>query len=211
MKRSVTLVSGLSGYGKTTFALRYLVNAPLAVRFLFDADFSEKNPIITEYSDRLRLPAAQAAADLDLQLCRGWVLFDPHALFPGRLDAGLEFFCEWALAMSQRIPGDKLLVIDEIWRYCNPQSLPEFLGTVIQTGRRFGLTLMLNSQEPNRLTGTIANGMSELVCFRLQGMRALDWAEEYGFQREEVQILPVLSYVARNLDTGGELRGKIRL
>jgi hypothetical protein len=53
--------------------------------------------------------------------------------------------------------------------------------------------------------------MSETVCFRLQGDRCLDWAENYGFNREEVSTLPVLSFVARNQDTGGELRGRIKV
>ena len=37
-KRSVTLCAGVSGSGKSTFCLRYLVNADLAVRFCFDAE-----------------------------------------------------------------------------------------------------------------------------------------------------------------------------
>ena len=40
---------------------------------------------------------------------------------------------------------------------------------------------------------------------------ALDKAEGYGFNREELRTLPDLAFVARNLDTGGELRGKIEL
>jgi hypothetical protein len=56
---------------------------------------------------------------------------------------------------------------------------------------------------------TLKSAMSEVVCFRLQGEGPLSFAEQFGFDREEVANLPPLSYVARNLDSGGELRGVI--
>jgi len=41
--------------------------------------------------------------------------------------------------------------------------------------------------------------------------RALDFAEEYGFARAEVSALAPLQFVARNLDSGGELRGRVKV
>ena len=46
-KRAVTVVAGVGGSGKNTFALRYLVNAPLDVRFVFYPE--------GEYAQRLEL------------------------------------------------------------------------------------------------------------------------------------------------------------
>ena len=209
-KRSVKVVCGVSSYGKTLFGIRYALNAPLAVRYFYDAEFSELDPAQPEYAHRLKLPPARTAADLDLALCRGWVCFDPHTMFPGRLDEGLEFFCEWAYETSKRIEGEKALFVDEIWRYTNPHTLPPNLATIVQTGRRARLQLVCNTQEPSGL-GKIANGMSELVAFRLQSRANLDWIEFNGLDPAEVGQLNVRQFVARNCDTGGMLRGTIRV
>jgi hypothetical protein len=50
-----------------------------------------------------------------------------------------------------------------------------------------------------------------MVCFRVQFDRALEKAREYGFDAEQLKSLPDLTFVARNLDSGGELRGKIKV
>lgn len=209
--RNVTICAGVSGTGKSTFGLRYLVNADLSVRFLFDAESSERDPSQNEFSDRLELPPAGDAYDLSLALCRGWVPFDPHQLFTGRLEEAFAFFCEWAWEKSAQIPGNKVVVVDEVWRYASPHKIPPGLANIVQSGRKRGLHLLVNTQEPNRLNSSILNGMSEFVCFKLQSNPALELAESYGFNREEVAGLPALQFVARNLDSGGELRGKITI
>jgi len=202
-KRTVTICAGVSGTGKSTFALRYLVNAPLAIRFCFDPD--------GEFADRLGLEPAQDAYGLGLALCNSWVIFDPHGIFPGRINEAFAFFCEWSFTVSESIPGRKCLVVDEVWKYCTPNAIPEELALVTQTGRKRGLGLLVNTQLPNKLNGSILNEVSEFVCFRLQQDKALEKAAEYGFDVEEVKALADLQFVARNLDSGGELRGRIKV
>lgn len=198
--------------GKSTFGLRYLVNAPLSVRYLFDPEPGEFNPDKGEYADRLGLTPACTAYELDLSLCQGWIAFDPHTLFPGRLEAALDFFCEWAWETAGRIPGEKIIQIDEVWKYCSPQSIPKPLQTIVQSGRKRKLRLMVNTQEPNRLNSSLLNGASEVVAFRLQSNPALDVAEKnWGLKREEIAALQPLQFVARNCDSGGELRGRLKL
>jgi len=209
--RNVTICAGVSGMGKSTFGLRYLVNAPLAIRYLFDAESSERNPQRNEFADRLRISSAGDVYGLSLGLCRGWIAFDPHQLFHGQLEAALAFFLDWAWETAARIPGNKVVVVDEIWRYCSPQGIPAELANIVQSGRKRGLHLLLNTQEPNRLNSTIINGASEIVCFRLQSRTALKMIADYGFNGEEVASLPALQFVARNMDSGGELRGRIKL
>ena len=41
--------------------------------------------------------------------------------------------------------------------------------------------------------------------------QALEKVVEYGFDAEELKALSNLSFVGRNLDTGGELRGRIKV
>jgi hypothetical protein len=202
-KRSVTIVAGLSGTGKSTFALRYLVNAPLAVRFCFDVE--------GEFAERLGLPPAREPYDLQLHACQGWVLFDPHQLFAGRIEEAFSFFCEWTYRFSERVPGKKVLVVDEVWKYCTPNAIPPELALVTQSGRKRGLALLVNTQLPNKLNGSILNEVSEFVSFRLQQDKALEKAAEYGFDLEELKALADLQFVARNLDSGGERRGRIKV
>ena len=64
---------------------------------------------------------------------------------------------------------------------------------------------------PNKLNGSILNEVSEFVCFRLQQDKALEKVAEYGFDAEELEALPDLWFVPRNLAGGGELRGRIKL
>jgi hypothetical protein len=208
--RNVIIVAGVSGNGKSTFGLRYLVNADLSARFLFDPDPGEFNPDLGEFADRLGLPPARDLYGLSLSLVRGSVAFDPHALFPGRLREAFAFFCEWAWEKSLDIPGQKVLVVDEIWAYQTHQSIPFELQTIVQSGRKRGLQLMVNIQQPNRLNDTIINGASEVICFKLQG-KSLETVERFGFKPEEVEALQPLEWIGRNVDTGGELRGRIKL
>jgi DNA helicase HerA-like ATPase len=144
-------------------------------------------------------------------LCRGWVPFDPHQLFCGRLDEAFAFFCEWAWEMSAAIPGQKVIIVDEVWKRCSPHSIPIELANIVHSGRKRGLHLLVNTQEPNRINSSILGAVSESVCFRLQSRLALDVVESYGFERDEVSGLEPMQFVARNLDSGGELRGRIRI
>jgi DNA helicase HerA-like ATPase len=102
--------------------------------------------------------------------------------------------------------------VDEAWAYQTPQGIPPELQTIVQSGRKRGLHLMLLTQNPNRFNNTILNGASEFVAFRLQSPPALDLRKKYyGFDPEEVSALQAMQFVARNLDSGGELRGRIKL
>jgi len=72
-----------------------------------------------------------------------------------------------------------------------PSAIPEELALVTQSGRKRGLALLVNTQLPNKINGSILNEVSEFVCFRLQAKMALDKAVEYGFDVDEVKTLPV--------------------
>jgi hypothetical protein len=210
-KRAVTIIAGLSSYGKNTFMSRFLLNADLSARYIFDPDPGEFNPDLGEFAHRFSLDPTQDPYELALHLCRGWICFDPHLMFRGRPGDGLNFFCEWAYEKSFELPGEKAIVVDEIWKYCSPHKIPEGIQTAALSGRKPHVQLYCLTQEPNRLNNTLKSAASEIVCFRLQGTPALDYAEEYGFNREEVANLQQFQWVARNIDSGGELRGIIEI
>lgn len=196
------LLAGESGTGKTTFGLRYLVaDKALTCRFLFDAE--------GEFHERLGLVPATTEDECACAVEDGFVLFDPHTLFPGELNAALEWFCSFAFEASSRLPGEKMLLIDEVWQYCSPNSIPKPLAVCIQTGRKRGLATMFATQRPNRINEAITNGVTELVCFRMQGDNALETVEKLGAPAGEIANLLDGAFVAQNCKTRGELRGRI--
>ncbi|HVV00276.1 MAG TPA: hypothetical protein VHH88_02870 [Verrucomicrobiae bacterium] len=201
-KRALTIVAGVSGSGKSTFALRYLLNAKLDARFVFDLG--------GEYASRLRMQAAKEPYDLAIALARGWVLFDPEVLFPGQIENGFAFFAEWAFTVSQTFPGRKLFIVDEAYRYQTTNGLPAELACCVFDGRKRGLDVMFNIQAPNKLNNTILNECTEFVSFRLQSGRATEIAGERGFNPEELTRLPDLHFISRS-SSGGELRGRIKV
>ena len=199
-----TLVVGKGGSGKTTFALRYLVSdTDLTCRFIFDPR--------GDISERLRIPPAELEPELELALEDRFVIFDPALMFPGNHQAGLEYFCNWVNLKCQRMPGRKVLMIDEVWKYCSPNSLCLPLGVAVLDGRKFGLETMFVAQQPNRLNESILAQVTELVAFHLQGENGLAKFKKLvavEVPLEEIQSLPMGSYVAVS-ESGGVLRGRV--
>lgn len=200
--RSITLITGAPGTGKTSFAIRYLLNS--RARFLiFDPE--------GEFSARLRVQPARSPCDLETGWLAGLVCFDPVPLFGGDHKSAFEFFCEWSTLMSEKTSAErKILVVDEVWRYCSPNSIPRELTEITNAGRRRRLELVALSQRPNRLHGDLLASVSECVTFQVGSAASLDClAREFELSPEEIRSLPRLHFIARNNDSGGILRGSL--
>jgi DNA helicase HerA-like ATPase len=111
--------------------------------------------------------------------------------------------------VADRGPGRKVLLVDEVWKFCDPTRIPDELALCIQTGRKRGLELVFCTQRPNRLNGAIFNEVSEAVCFKLQDQNALDKVAPWGVATEEISRLPRPQFVAVNCDSGALLRGRL--
>jgi len=200
-KRCVTLICGSSGTGKTSFALRYVANCQAKTRFFFDPD--------QEFAERLRTPGAGTACELDLATLRGCSVFDPLPIFgESTLDA-VNFWAEYAWEWSEKIPGRKIVVLDELQRYSKPQAQPSKLSLLMEAGRRRGIELLLMTNRPSQINGVVWNQVTEIVCFQTQCEGAVDGLTRYGFDPAELPRLAPLHWIARNTMTGGELRGKL--
>ena len=200
--RAVTLVTGRSGTGKTTFCLRYLVNASqLRGRWIWDAD--------GQISARLGLPAASTADELEASLEDGWSIYDPNSMWPGRHGEGFAWFSAWAYAAAARTAGPSVLLVDEVWRYCTPHAIPQPLAECIQTGRVRGLSCMFATQRPNKLNGAVVNEVTECVAFRLQDRMGLAIVEECGLPASEVSALVPGSWLAVSCETGARSSGRL--
>jgi hypothetical protein len=104
-----------------------------------------------------------------------------------------------------------VLIVGEAWRYVSTRREPVELACCTRSGRKRGLACMFNTQTPHLLHAAIRNECSELVCFRLGDPRCLEMPRDRGFDIEEIRRLPDLHFIARNLDSGGELRGRLKV
>ena len=196
-----TLIVGMQGSGKTTFALRYLLNAPAACRFIFDD--------LGRAAVRLRIRPAFTARDVEEALSTRWVVFNPHRMFPGDTKSAFRWFCHWVYETSRRGPGKKLFLVDEVWQWQDNMQLPRELALVVQTGREENLELVSATQLPHKVNAAITGQSTELVCFRLCEPLALSRVGELGADRAEVSALPLGQYAAWNRLSGGKLGGKL--
>jgi len=184
----------MQGSGKTTFALRYLLNAKPACRFIFDD--------LGRAATRLRLRPVYLADELEAALATRWVVFNPHRMFPGETRAAFAFFCQWTYDASRRGPGKKLFLADEIWQWQTNFQIPHELALVVQTGREENLELVCATQLPHRLNASITGGATELVTFRLQERLALECVEALGADRVETAGLPLGYWTSYNRISG---------
>ena len=196
-----TLLCGMTGSGKTTFALRFLLNVSAACRFIFDD--------LGQVASRLKIRHASTGAELEAALATRWVVFNPHRMFPGDAAGAFRFFCQWAFDASRRGPGKKVFLADEIWRWCSPQAIPKELATLAQMGRAENLELVTATQLPHKIHASLTGSSTELVCFRLDERLALSAVRDMGADLDAVQALPLGSFIAWNRLSGGRLSGRL--
>jgi hypothetical protein len=205
-KKRHTGFFGESGTGKTSLAIRFLCNshgckccAPhrRPVTFIFDDE--------GEFAERLGISPACTPQELEAAVYSGWIIFDPHLLFPGNMEKALEFFCDFALKVSDKIPGRKFFVVDELGLKLTGSSIPFQLKVLVQTGRRYGIVFL--GQQLNELHNTVRNQLTELFLFRTSDNNAVEFAQsKFGFKPEELATLPDYKWICRN-KFGAESRG----
>jgi hypothetical protein len=182
-------IFGASGTGKTSFALRFLANTPATCRFIFDAEDGE-------LSQRLGLTPCTTPDELDAAVSTGWVCFDPWGMFTDG-EPAIRFFSTWAFEVSERLPGRKFFVVDELQGFCSGHKVPDELAALVRRGRRRGLDSVFLSHSPGELHNSIRAQLTEVVCFLMTDPLALEWPAAFGFDPEEIRSLEPYRFVAR--------------
>jgi hypothetical protein len=198
---ALTLVVGMTGSGKSTFAYRHLINCPAACRFLFDD--------LGRAASRLEVRPCYTPAELEAAIPSRWVVFNPHRAFPGDTKAAVRFFCKWTFEASKRGPGKKLLLIDEVWQWQDREGIPKELALCVQAGREEGLELVTCTQQPEDVHPAITGQSTELVAFRLADPSSLRRVRQLGIEEQDVSVLQPGSFIALNRLSGGRLSGEV--
>jgi DNA helicase HerA-like ATPase len=200
--KRVTLVCGASGTGKTTFALRYAERCDADLVFGFDPDL--------ELSQRFGVAPCRTAFELELGTRRGLCMFDPAVIFPGDTPRAFGFWSEYVFEMGQRMPGRKLVFVDELQNYAPSSSIPRGLAQILETGRRRDMEAILLTNRPNAIHPVVWQQCTEVVAFNCPGHTARERLTEQGFDADEVAALPPLHWISRCVTGPGEMRGKLK-
>ena len=205
-----TLVVGMMGSGKTTFAIKLMLNTPAACIFIFDYE--------NRTAPRLGLKPCFTENELLAAIETRWVVFNPARMFPPRegdrdilspKKRAFAFFCAWAFKVCEGGPGQKIISLPEIWRFCTPDSIPPEFAQIMQMGRELGIHAILDTQRPELVNGSVVGGATELVCFKLIGPDALKTVAKLGVDRDQVARLALGSFISRDQVTGSTLAGKM--
>lgn len=196
-----TLVVGMTGSGKTTFAIRYLLNVATACRFIFDD--------LGRFAKRLDLIPARTLNECEAAVASRWVVYNPHTMFPGKPKNGFNWFCEWVYKKSKQGPGHKVFCVDEVWQWQDGRSVPDELLTIATTGREEGIELMTCTQYPHWTNASLTGSATELVAFKLCETDALDEVKRIGLDKAEVAALPLGKFIALNRLLGQKLSAKL--
>lgn len=205
-----TGIVGMTGCGKTTFEIRHLLNdTSAACRFIFD-DLNRMAP-------RLKIPMCYSPDDLENSLPTRWSAFNPVKMLPrfnGDMKRAFQWWIRWVFHVAGRGPGKKMVCIPEVWRHCNPDSIPHELALLAQAGRELHVELILDTQRPELLNGSITASLTELVVFRQMSpdaRRATDrlLLETGIVPPESLRTLPLGSFIGFNRLSNASRAGRV--
>lgn len=166
-----------------------------------------------EVAKRLGVRPVSTAAEVGRILpdLRGRVCFQPHGMFSEDLAAGLGWFASVAKATAQELPGESLLVIDELQDWLDPRAdLPKPLRWCLESGRVHALNFLGIAQAANFTHNRLRQQLTEVVAFGQSEPRALEFLAACGMDPRRVAALPRFAFLHRSRLTGQEQEGRIQ-
>jgi len=195
------LITGKSGYGKTTYWLRTLLGLPAGVKFIFDHK--------GEVALRLGCRPCFTPEELGQAIDTGWVIYSPAVMFEGRQPEGFLYFLEFAFRASCQLPGRKIFGCDELQHFVGTSQVPGELAMVNDDGRIRGLDMVYISSAPNIIHNRLRGQVDEVVAFRTDEDNPLEWLITKGFNPEHLKNLIKGEFICRNCNSGAQARGRV--
>ncbi|MDD5139396.1 MAG: hypothetical protein PHY43_03930 [Verrucomicrobiales bacterium] len=190
LKPCSTVITGMTGTGKTTLAFLHLLKTPCACRFIFDD--------MGQAAARLKLPHVSTPKQLEASLQTRWSCFNPHPMFRGDVNAAHEFWCKWVFETSRRTRHKKIAFTDEAWRFQDRENISQEMSVLSQMGRSENIEQLTTTLEPHRMNSALLGSATELICFRLQDSIDLKKIQGLGADADAVSRLPLGSFISYN-------------
>lgn len=209
-----TGVTGESGTGKSTFALRAFVNSSAQFRFGYDFE-DELAQRLTQYRQSFHLcTTAEQLAEAVESYDREIILYNPDRDFGSEIETGFEFWNRWIFDISEQLPGEKLVWCDELQTFIGSQSLAGGLKDNCIRGRKRGINMMFVQSSLNLIHNSVRGQLTEIVAFRTTDPRHLEPLQDFGFDAQAINDMPFLKdgqFILRNKKTGTEISSEIIL
>jgi len=196
-----TLIVGESGFGKSQYQLRAALGSEHRLKLVFDHK--------SEFRSLAGSLQVRTPEEIDAAMSSGWVVFDPHHMFPGKLVEAFRFFCDFAWNAAEAVGFTKLLVADEL-KLLTEGGANQELCRVMEDGRSVGLDVLFTSHNANGLHNRIRGQFTEIVSFFQKTKPALEVMEsEFCFDPAIIGRLERGEFVAQNLDSGRFSGGRV--
>lgn len=207
-----TLVVGMTGSGKTTLVIAFLLNSDAVCRFIFDDE--------NRTAPRLGLKPCCTVNELEDSLAGRWSVFNCSRMFPFREGdkdlfaakrRAFRWWTEWVLDVCGRGPGVKVICIPEIWRFCTPDSIPAGFATLMQMGRELGCHIICDTQRPELVNESVIGQTTELITFKLTAPDALRTVRRFlpSVPQIERPEWPMGQFWSVNVLSGATLTGRM--
>lgn len=196
-----TLVIGQGSSGKTSFALRYLINVPWSCAFVFDLQ--------GQFARRLGVKWCGTAAECDAALASGVVCLNPYRMWDANdTDTAFNWFADWAFQVSQTGPGRKILVADDSWEFSAARVLTPELARVVKLGRFYHLEFFGVTHRPMEYNVNVRSLVTEWIVFNSLP-DDLEAVKTYWPGVMAATTLPKFEFISYNRDTRVEWRTKL--
>lgn len=129
-------------------------------------------------------------------------------MYPGELSYGLDFYADYVFECAKRFDGQSLFCCDEIQKLTDTDTVSYEISCIIETGRRWEIDTVFVTQQINLVHNRVRNQQTEVVTFRQNDPRAIDWLVNFGFDEDAIRSLQNGDYICRT-DQGEERVGNI--
>ena len=186
------LISGISGYGKSTMVERLVKLLDMDKTFIFDHQ--------EEFAGRFNLPESDIEGLGNAILARKCkiICFNPRMDFGASLQQAYDWFARYVYDYSWINKEEKCFVCDEQQDFINSYSSEEGLNLILQNSRKQQLNSILACQQENMIHNIARSQVTHRVYFHQEDITAAKHALSKGISMEELQGLGIGQYIMLN-------------